>query len=220
MVLHRGAIAEMKTGEGKTLVATAAGVPERARPARASTSSPSTTTWPAATPSGWGASTSSSACPSASIVHGLRRSARRQHNYRCDITYGTNTEFGFDYLRDNMKDSIERYVQRELHYAIVDEVDSILIDEARTPLIISGPAEAVGRPVLPGQRRSSRRLRKDIDYTVDEKAHSAILTDEGVERVEKQLDVGNLYDPANIEWLHHVTQALGRTRSTSATSTT
>ena len=106
-----------------------------------------------------------------------------------------------------MKDSIERYVQRELNYAIVDEVDSILIDEARTPLIISGPAEESAdlyqkvNAIIPG-------LRKDIDYTVDEKAHSAIMTDSGIERVEQRLNVGNLYNPENIEWLHHVTQAL------------
>jgi preprotein translocase subunit SecA len=106
-----------------------------------------------------------------------------------------------------MKESIERYVQRDLNYAIVDEVDSILIDEARTPLIISGSAEQSADlyqkvdAIIPG-------LRKDIDYTVDEKAHSAILTDNGIERVEQRLGVGNLYNPANIEWLHHVTQAL------------
>ncbi len=106
-----------------------------------------------------------------------------------------------------MKDSIERYVQRELNYAIVDEVDSILIDEARTPLIISGPAEQSAdlyqkvNSIIPA-------LRKDIDYTVDEKAHSAIMTDSGIERVEQRLNVGNLYNPENIEWLHHVTQAL------------
>ena len=140
------------------------------------------------------------------VVHGLS-DAERQASYRSDITYGTNNEFGFDYLRDNMKESIERYVQRELNFAIVDEVDSILIDEARTPLIISGSAEESADlyqkvdVIIPG-------LRKDIDYTVDEKAHSAILTDAGIERVEQRLNVGNLYDPANIEWLHHVTQAL------------
>src|SRR6185369_3476754 len=132
---------------------------------------------------------------------------QRQESYRTDIAYGTNSEFGFDYLRDNMKDSIERYVQRDLHYAIVDEVDSILIDEARTPLIISGPAEQSAdlyqkvNSIIPA-------LRKDIDYTVDEKAHSAIMTDSGIERVEQRLNVGNLYNPENIEWLHHVTQAL------------
>jgi len=140
------------------------------------------------------------------IVHGLT-DWERQANYRCDVTYGTNSEFGFDYLRDNMKDSIERYVQRDPYFAIVDEVDSILIDEARTPLIISGPAEQSAdlyqkvNAIIPG-------LRKDVDYNVDEKAHSAMLTDTGIERVEQRLGVGNLYNPANIEWLHHVTQAL------------
>src|SRR5262249_20999892 len=127
--------------------------------------------------------------------------------YRSDITYGTNNEFGFDYLRDNMKDSIERYVQRELHYAIVDEVDSILIDEARTPLIISGPAEE-SAALYTRVNQIIPSLKKDIDFTVDEKAHSAILTDQGVQRVEKKLGLVNLYDPENIEWLHHVTQAL------------
>ncbi len=119
-----------------------------------------------------------------------------------------------------MKLSIENYVQRELNYAIVDEVDSILIDEARTPLIISGSAEQSADlyqkvdAIIPG-------LRKDIDYTVDEKAHSAILTDAGIERIEQRLSVGNLYNPANLEWLHHVTTgADARTRCTSATSTT
>ncbi len=101
----------------------------------------STTTWPGVTPNGWARSTASSASPSAVIVHGLT-DAQRKEAYGCDITYGTNNEFGFDYLRDNMKFDLADYVQRDLHFAIVDEVDSILIDEARTPLIISGPAEA------------------------------------------------------------------------------
>ncbi|MFQ5466231.1 MAG: preprotein translocase subunit SecA, partial [Thermodesulfobacteriota bacterium] len=131
----------------------------------------------------------------------------RAEAYGADITYGTNNEYGFDYLRDNMKFSLEEYVQRELHYAIVDEVDSILIDEARTPLIISGPTEdstdkyyAIDR-VIPG-------LTKDTHYTVNEKDRQSLLTDEGVEKVEELLKVDNLYDPANIETLHHVNQAL------------
>src|SRR5678809_263828 len=127
--------------------------------------------------------------------------------YAADITYGTNNEFGFDYLRDNMALSKEQRYQRGLPYAIVDEVDSILIDEARTPLIISGPAEDSAdlyyrvNQIIPS-------LKKDIDFTVDEKAHSAILSDQGVERLEKKLGLTNLYDPENIQWLHHVTQAL------------
>ena len=121
----------------------------------------------------------------------------RQAAYAADITYGTNNEFGFDYLRDNMKFDRGSLVQRELNYAIVDEVDSILIDEARTPLIISGPAEKSTdlyyqvNTVIP-------RLQKERDYTVDEKAHSSMLTDQGVDKVEKRLAIGNLYDPANL----------------------
>ena len=140
------------------------------------------------------------------IVHDLDDEERR-NAYNCDVTYGTNNEFGFDYLRDNMKFDLQDYVQRELHYAIVDEVDSILIDEARTPLIISGPTHEntdryykINR-VIPG-------LHKENHYTIDEKARSVVLTEEGVSRVEKSLSVSNLYDPAQMETLHHVTQAL------------
>src|SRR2546422_4799423 len=135
------------------------------------------------------------------------RDVERRAAYRADITYGTNNEFGFDYLRDNMKFSLDEYVQRELHYAIVDEVDNILIDEARTPLIISGPAEEstdkyyVVDRIIP-------RLRKDTDYTIDEKHRSATLTEEGIAKCERLLGVSNLYDPSQIDMLHHVTQAL------------
>ena len=139
MVLHEGKIAEMKTGEGKTLVATLP-VYLNALAGRASMSSPSTTTSPSATPSGWARSTASSASPSASSCTASTTSERKQA-YACDVTYGTNNEFGFDYLRDNMKYRLEEMVQRGHIFAIVDEVDSILIDEARTPLIISGPLD-------------------------------------------------------------------------------
>jgi preprotein translocase subunit SecA len=140
------------------------------------------------------------------VVHELEDN-ERQREYRCDVTYGQNNEFGFDYLRDNMKFDLAEYVQRDLHYAIVDEVDNILIDEARTPLIISGPTDESTdkyyriNSIIPG-------LKRDEDYTVDEKARTVVLTDAGVERVEKRLNVGNLYDPGNIETLHHVNQAL------------
>src|SRR5450631_2874887 len=140
------------------------------------------------------------------IVHGLS-DAERQHNYRCDISYGTNSEFGFDYLRDNMKESIERYVQKDLNYAIVDEVDSILIDEARTPLIISGQGEPSSHKykqineVIP-------RLRKDEHYIVDEKQHSVTLTDDGVDGAQKLMGISNLYDPVNLESLHILNQCL------------
>jgi len=140
------------------------------------------------------------------IYHDMPEEERREA-YNCDVTYGTNNEFGFDYLRDNMKFSSEQFVQRDLNFAIVDEVDSILIDEARTPLIISGPAEEStlkydeACKVIP-------KLRKEKDFQVDEKAKTAALNDEGIGTVEKILDIENLYDPQNIETLHCIQQAL------------
>ena len=205
MVLHQGGIAEMRTGEGKTLVAT---LPVYLNAlAGKGVHLITVNDYLARRDAEWmGQVYRFLGLTVGVIVNGLSQ-GERQRSYRSDIAYGTNSEFGFDYLRDNMKDSIERYVQRDLNYAIVDEVDSILIDEARTPLIISGPAEQSAdlyqkvNAIIPS-------LRKDIDYTVDEKAHSAIMTDSGIERVEQRLGVGNLYNPENIEWLHHVTQAL------------
>jgi preprotein translocase subunit SecA len=205
MVLHRGAISEMKTGEGKTLVATAP-LYLNALEGRG-VHLITVNDYLATRDAEWmGRVYKFLGLTVGTIVHG-QSDREKQLAYRSDITYGTNNEFGFDYLRDNMKDSIERYVQRDLHYAIVDEVDSILVDEARTPLIISGPAEASPdlyyrvNMIIPS-------LKKDVDYTLDEKAHSAVLTDQGVERIEKKLNLVNLYDPDNLEWLHHVTQAL------------
>jgi preprotein translocase subunit SecA len=204
-VLHRGAIAEMRTGEGKTLVATG---PLYLNALEGKGVHLITVNdYLATRDAEWmGRIYKFLGMSVGTIVHG-QSDKQKQDSYRCDITYGTNNEFGFDYLRDNMKESIERYVQRSLHYAIVDEVDSILIDEARTPLIISGPAEDSAdlyyrvNQIIPS-------LRKDIDYTVDEKAHSSILSDQGVERIEKKAGLTNLYDPENIDWLHHVTAAL------------
>jgi preprotein translocase subunit SecA len=140
------------------------------------------------------------------IVHGLT-DEERQVEYNADITYGTNNEFGFDYLRDNMKYDISQYVQRELNFAIVDEVDSILIDEARTPLIISGPSEDSTDKYYTIDKIIPK-LKKEQDYTIDEKAKTAILTEEGSMRVERLLGTTNLYDPSNIELVHHVLQAL------------
>jgi len=140
------------------------------------------------------------------VVHGMSDDERRAA-YHADITYGTNNEFGFDYLRDNMKFVLEDFVQREFHYAIVDEVDSILIDEARTPLIISGPSEESTdkyyriNQIIP-------RLKRSQDYTVDEKSRTVVLTEEGVSHVESYLKVTNLFELKNIELLHHVNQAL------------
>ena len=135
------------------------------------------------------------------------REVERHDAYRAHITYGTNNEFGFDYLRDNMKFSLDEYVQREMHYAIVDEVDNILVDEARTPLIISGPAEQ-SSDLYYSVNRIIPRLTREVDYTIDEKHRNAMLTEEGVAKCERLLGVANLYDPSQIDTLHHVTQAL------------
>jgi len=135
------------------------------------------------------------------------RPVERRDAYAADITYGTNNEFGFDYLRDNMKYNINDYAQRELNFAIVDEVDSILIDEARTPLIISGPSEDSTDKYYKIDKIIPR-LKKETDFTIDEKAKTTILTEEGNLKVEKLLGVGNLYDPANVELVHHVNQGL------------
>jgi preprotein translocase subunit SecA len=205
MALHHGTIAEMKTGEGKTLVATLPCVLNALEVKGVHVVT--VNDYLARRDAEWmGRIYRLLGLTTGCVVHGLT-DKQRQHEYGCDITYGQNNEFGFDYLRDNMKFRLQDYVQRELHYAIVDEVDSILIDEARTPLIISGPSEESTdkyykiNKVIPG-------LIRDRDFTVDEKARSVVLTDEGVEKVEARLSVPNLYDPEQIETLHHVEQAL------------
>ena len=223
MVLHTGKIAEMKTGEGKTLVATL--------PAYLNAISGkgvhvvTVNDYLARRDSEWmGRIYGFLGLSVGVIVHGIEDDERRD-NYAADITYGTNNEFGFDYLRDNMKFSLDDYVQRGFNYAIVDEVDSILIDEARTPLIISGPTEEstdkyyIIDRIIPMLQRgevkeieantlSGKRKQYTGDFTIDEKAKSATLTEQGVLKVEKLLKVDNLYDPRNIESLHHVQQAL------------
>ena len=205
IVLHQGKIAEMKTGEGKTLAATLPAylnaltgrgvhiVTVNDYLARRDTE------WMGHIYKFLGLSVG---C----ILHGLNDDERKAA-YGMDITYGTNNEFGFDYLRDNMKFDIDTIVQKELNFAIVDEVDSILIDEARTPLIISGPAEKstelyhLVNGIIPS-------LVSERDFTVDEKARSAMMTEEGIAKAERLLKVDNLYDPKHIETLHHVNQAL------------
>ena len=179
MVLHDGKIAEMKTGEGKTLVATLP-VYLNALAGRACTSSPSTTTWPAATPNGWAQVYGFLGLTTGVIVHGLEDIQRRDA-YAADITYGTNNEFGFDYLRDNMKYRLEDMVQREFSYAIVDEVDSILIDEARTPLIISGPAEDSSDLYRQVDAVVKVLVRDPDTYEKDEKLRTVALTEPGSE---------------------------------------
>jgi len=205
MVLHGGRIAEMKTGEGKTLVAT---LPVYLNALTGKGVHVITVNdYLARRDSEWmGRLYKFLGMTVGVIIQGLN-DQERQEAYNADITYGTNNEFGFDYLRDNMKFNLEQMVQRPLHYSIVDEVDSILVDEARTPLIISGPSEESTdkyyrvNAIIPN-------LKKDEDYTVDEKAKNAILTEEGAAHVEKLLQVSNLFDPTNIEILHHVNQAL------------
>ncbi len=204
-VLHEGKIAEMKTGEGKTLVATLP-VTLNALAGRG-VHVVTVNDYLARRDAEWmGQIYNFLGLTVGVIVHGLT-DQQRKLAYACDVTYGQNNEFGFDYLRDNMKFNLEDYVQRPHHYAIVDEVDSILIDEARTPLIISGASEEstdtyyVVDRVIP-------RLKPEEDYTIDEKLRTVALTEDGVTRVEKLLGVENLYDPRNILLLHHVNQGL------------
>lgn len=205
IVLHQGRIAEMKTGEGKTLVATL--------PAYLNALSGrgvhiiTVNDYLARRDTEWmGQIYNFLGLSVGTILHGLDDEERKKA-YNADITYGTNNEFGFDYLRDNMKFDKESIVQPELNFAIVDEVDSILIDEARTPLIISGPAEKSTNlyyqvnSIIP-------RLARETDYTIDEKARTAVLTEKGVANAENILKVDNLYDPKHIELLHHINQAL------------
>jgi preprotein translocase subunit SecA len=205
IVLHQGKIAEMKTGEGKTLVAT--------MPAYLNALSGkgvhivTVNDYLARRDTQWmGGIYRFLGLTVDTIVHGLDDDERRRA-YAADITYGTNNEFGFDYLRDNMKFSLADYVQRDFHYAIVDEVDSILVDEARTPLIISGPAEE-STQLYYALNQVARQLKNEQDFTVDEKARSVVITEDGVAHAEKLVNLANLYDPRNIEVLHHLNAAL------------
>ncbi|HHP7236556.1 MAG TPA: preprotein translocase subunit SecA [Desulfobacterales bacterium] len=205
IVLHQGKIAEMKTGEGKTLVAT---LPAYLNALTGNGVHIVTVNdYLARRDTEWmGKIFEFMGMTTGTILHGLSDAERKQA-YEADIIYGTNNEFGFDYLRDNMKFDRSTLVQRDLHYAIVDEVDSILIDEARTPLIISGPAER-STDLYYQVNHIIPNLKKETDYTIDEKARAATLTEEGVARAEKMLQTDNIYDPKNIELLHHVNQAL------------
>jgi preprotein translocase subunit SecA len=205
IVLHEGKISEMATGEGKTLVST---LPAylNALPGEG-VHIVTVNDYLAKRDSEWMGEIYGALGLSVGVILHQLNDQERKNAYRCDITYGTNNEFGFDYLRDNMKFSIEDYVQREMNYAIVDEVDSILIDEARTPLIISGPAEESTDKYYK-INRIIPQLKEGKDYQIEEKSHTAFLTEEGVARVEKLIHMENLYDPRNIETLHHVNQAL------------
>jgi preprotein translocase subunit SecA len=205
IVLHEGKIAEMKTGEGKTLVAT---LPAYLNALTGKGVHIVTVNdYLASRDTEWmGHIYRFLGLSMGTIVHGLD-DAERQTAYAADITYGTNNEFGFDYLRDNMKFDHKSLVQPMLNFAIVDEVDSILIDEARTPLIISGPAEK-STDLYYQVNGLIPRLSDANHYSIDEKARSATLTEEGVARCEQLLKVDNLFDPRYIELLHHINQAL------------
>ncbi len=205
IVLHEGKIAEMKTGEGKTLAAT---LPVYLNSLTGRGVHVITVNdYLASRDAAWMSPVYNFlGCSVGTILHGIS-DIQRMNAYRCDCVYGTNNEFGFDYLRDNMKFQSEQFVQRDLAFAIVDEVDSILIDEARTPLIISGPAEQSTDLYLKVDKIMPR-LQKEVHFTIDEKARSAMLTDDGVKLCEELLRVDNLYDPRNITVLHHVQQAL------------
>ena len=205
LALHEGKIAEMKTGEGKTLSATMP-VYLNALTGRG-VHVVTVNDYLARRDAEWmGAIYGFLGLTVGNIVHGLDDEQRRAA-YGADITYGTNNEFGFDYLRDNMKFSLQDYVQREFHYAIVDEVDSILIDEARTPLIISGPSDESTDKYY-RINRVIPKLKAERDYTIDEKARTSVLTEDGVARAESVLNIENLYDPRHIDILHHLNQAL------------
>ncbi len=206
LVLHGGDIAEMKTGEGKTLVATLPVVLNAM--------------------SGKGVHVvtvndylAKRDAADMSLIYNflglsvgvvtadVEDEVKRKEQYACDITYGTNNEFGFDYLRDNMRYSLEEKVQRDYNFVIVDEVDSILIDEARTPLIISGPTNRT----LDGYKKAdviAKQLKRDVDFTVDEKNRTILITEEGNERAEELFGVGNLYSLDNAILAHHLDQAL------------
>ena len=204
-VLHRGRIAEMKTGEGKTLVATLPVVLNALTGKGVHVIT--VNDYLASRDAEWMGQLYNFLGLSVGInVHGLG-SQQKKDAYAADITYGTNNEYGFDYLRDNMAFHADQLVQRPLHFAIVDEVDSILIDEARTPLIISGPSES--NTAMYGQvNQLIPMLKKEEHFTVDEKAKSVGLTDEGVQHIESMFKIDNLYDPNNISLQHHVLQAL------------
>lgn len=203
--LHQGRIAEMKTGEGKTLMATLPVVLNSL--CGKGVHLVTVNDYLASRDAEWMGRIYRFLGLSVGVVLPQISDRVKKEAYLADITYGQNNEFGFDYLRDNMKFNLKDYVQREHFFAVVDEVDSILIDEARTPLIISGPAEEssaayqITNGILP-------KLRKDADYSIDEKSRAVMLTETGIEKAENLLKIDNLYDPINIELLHHLSQSL------------
>ncbi|GMU18977.1 MAG: protein translocase subunit SecA 1 [Candidatus Babeliales bacterium] len=205
IVLHQGKIAEMKTGEGKTLTAT---LPLYLNALAGKGATLVTVNdYLAKRDSEWMSQIFTSLGLTVGCLQNHMEDSERKKQYACDILYATNNELGFDYLRDNMKFRLEDYVQRELSYAIVDEVDSILIDEARTPLIISGASGESSQLYLICDK-VVRRLEKGVDYEVDEKQRSVQLTESGNDKCEKALNIPNLYAVESLNILHHVNQAL------------
>jgi preprotein translocase subunit SecA len=215
IALHQGRIAEMRTGEGKTLVATLPSYLNAllGRGVHVVT----VNDYLASRDAEWMGRIHKFLGLTVGTIQNDMDDMERKDAYACDITYGTNNEFGFDYLRDNMKFDVESLVQRDHYFAIVDEVDSILIDEARTPLIISGASDEatdkyyIANQVIPQLEKGTKDEETKVttgDYLVDEKNHSAVLTEQGVSKAEKLLGIANLYDPSNMEMLHCVEQAL------------
>ncbi len=215
IALHEGRIAEMRTGEGKTLVAT---LPSYLNALTGRGVNVITVNdYLALRDAEWMGSIHQFLGLKVGCIQNDMDDVERKEAYACDITYGTNNEFGFDYLRDNMKFDVESLVQRDHYFAVVDEVDSILIDEARTPLIISGASDEatdkyyIANQIIPNFEKGHKDEETKVttgDYLLDEKNHSAVLTEAGVTKAEKLLGVSNLYDPANMELLHCVEQAL------------
>ncbi len=205
IVLHQGKIAEMKTGEGKTLVATLPAYLNAL--VGKGVHIVTVNDYLAKRDAEWmGQIYNYLGLDVGVIIHDLTDEERKKA-YNAHITYGTNNEFGFDYLRDNMKFDINDYVQRDLYYAIVDEVDSILIDEARTPLIISGPTDET-TDIYKKVNNIVKFLKKDEDFEIDEKSKTITITDEGIKKLEKLMHIDNLYDARNVELLHFIHQAL------------
>lgn len=205
MVLHEGKIAEMKTGEGKTLVAT---LPAYLNALTGKNVHIVTVNdYLAKRDAEWMGPIYRFLGLSVGYLQNLMPENERKKAYQCDITYGTNSEFGFDYLRDNMVMSLDDIVQRGHYYAIVDEVDSILIDEARTPLIISGPSERSAK-LYTTFAKIVPKLKEGVHYEVDYKTRTVTVTDEGISKVEQELNIKNLYHPSNVHLLNHLNQAL------------
>ena len=205
ITLHRGMIAEMVTGEGKTLVATLAIYLNALTGKGAHVVT--VNDYLARRDREWMGPVYEALGLTVGVIQSDMSSAERQENYGCDVTYGQNNEFGFDYRRDNMKISAEDQAQGNLHFAVVDEVDSILVDESRTPLIISGPTEESTSKYYEADR-VVRKLVRDVDFEIKEKENMAILTDAGMEKAENWLGLDSIYTGRNLEWEHHLRQAL------------